>query len=152
VLVGANIPVVVDEQAEVLGDRNASGVEHAVAPLTQTERYTEGLTPTLHDARPHNLAGTESEHVRVQWAGCGVRVSCALDADDVGLRVMLAAMFAAMIVAVERWQRDAGREDLLHAVDEAMCALAANRPELRAAIAVAVPGPPGRATGSRRRQ
>jgi AcrR family transcriptional regulator len=60
------------------------------------------------------------------------------DPDDLGLRVMLSAMVAAMLVAVERWQHDDGRQDLLDVVDEAVSALAKDRPELRAAVAVSV--------------
>lgn len=63
------------------------------------------------------------------------------DPDDLDLRVMLTAMFAAMIVAVERWQHDDGREELIDVVDAAVASLAANRPELRAAVAASVPGP-----------
>jgi AcrR family transcriptional regulator len=60
------------------------------------------------------------------------------DPDDLGLRVMLSAMFAAMLVAVERWQHDEGRHDLIDVVDEAVYALAKDRPELRAAVAATV--------------
>jgi AcrR family transcriptional regulator len=62
------------------------------------------------------------------------------DPDDLALRVMLTAMFAAMLVAVERWQRDDGRGELLDILDAAIAALAADRPELRAAVAASVPG------------
>jgi len=62
------------------------------------------------------------------------------DPDDLGLRVMLTAMFAAMLVAVERWQHDNGRENLIDVVDAAVSALAADRPDLRAAVAASVPG------------
>jgi AcrR family transcriptional regulator len=61
------------------------------------------------------------------------------DPDDLSLRVMLSAMFTAMLVAVERWQHDDGREDLVTVVDEAIGALAEDRPELRAAVAASVP-------------
>jgi AcrR family transcriptional regulator len=61
------------------------------------------------------------------------------DPDDLGLRVMLSAMFTAMLVAVERWQHDDGRQDLISVVDEAIGALAKDRPELRAAVAASVP-------------
>lgn len=60
------------------------------------------------------------------------------DPEDLGLRVMLSAMFSAMLVAVERWQHDDGREDLIDVVDEAVNALAKDRPELRAAVAATV--------------
>jgi AcrR family transcriptional regulator len=62
------------------------------------------------------------------------------DPDDLGLRVMLSAMFTTLLVAVERWQHDDGRKDLLGVVDEAIRALAEDRPELRAAVAASVPG------------
>ena len=61
------------------------------------------------------------------------------DPDDLGLRVMLSALFAAMLVAVERWQHDDGRQDLIDVVDDAVSALAKDRPELRAAVAASVP-------------
>jgi len=61
------------------------------------------------------------------------------DPDDLGLRVMLSALFAAMLVAVERWQHDDGRQDLIDVVDDAVNALAKDRPELRAAVAASVP-------------
>jgi AcrR family transcriptional regulator len=60
------------------------------------------------------------------------------DPDDLGLRVMLSAMFAAMLVAVERWQHEDGRRDLIDVVDEAVSALSKDRPELRAAVAATV--------------
>jgi AcrR family transcriptional regulator len=60
------------------------------------------------------------------------------DPEDLGLRVMLSAMFTAMLVAVERWQHDDGRKDLIDVVDEAVNALAKDRPELRAAVAATV--------------
>jgi AcrR family transcriptional regulator len=62
------------------------------------------------------------------------------DPDDLSLRVMLGAMFTTFLVAVERWQHDDGREELLGVVDEAIRALAQDRPELRAAVAASVPG------------
>jgi AcrR family transcriptional regulator len=62
------------------------------------------------------------------------------DPDDLGLRVMLSAMFTTLLIAVERWQHDDGRADLLGVVDEAIRALAQDRPELRAAVAASVPG------------
>jgi AcrR family transcriptional regulator len=61
------------------------------------------------------------------------------DPDDLGLRVMLSALFAAMLVAVERWQHDDGRQDLIDVVGDAVNALAKDRPELRAAVAASVP-------------
>jgi AcrR family transcriptional regulator len=62
------------------------------------------------------------------------------DPDDLGMRVMLTAMFAAMLVAVEQWQREDGREELLDVVDRAILALAQDRPEVRMALAASVPG------------
>jgi hypothetical protein len=44
-----------------------------------------------------------------------------------------------MLVAVERWQHDDGRQDLIDVVDDAVSALAKDRPELRAAVAASVP-------------
>jgi AcrR family transcriptional regulator len=51
--------------------------------------------------------------------------------DDLQLLVPLAAAFAAMLVAMERWQRNDGREDLTTLVDEALGALAALDPTRR---------------------
>ena len=51
--------------------------------------------------------------------------------DDLGLAVSLAALFAAMLVAVERWQRNDGRDDLVRVIDEAIEALAASAGDLR---------------------
>jgi hypothetical protein len=45
--------------------------------------------------------------------------------DDLKLPVTLAALYLAMLVAVEPWQRDDGREDLLRLFDDAIAALAA---------------------------
>ena len=39
--------------------------------------------------------------------------------------------FGAMMVAVNRWQRDDGRDDLLRLFDEAIAVLADGLPELR---------------------
>jgi AcrR family transcriptional regulator len=43
--------------------------------------------------------------------------------DDMRLTVPVAAAFAAILVAMERWQRNDGREDLLALVDGALAAL-----------------------------
>jgi AcrR family transcriptional regulator len=51
--------------------------------------------------------------------------------DDLRLLVTLAALFSAMMVAVERWQRNDGRDDLVRLVDEAIEALAASSADLR---------------------
>lgn len=48
-----------------------------------------------------------------------------LQSDDLRLLVPLAAAVGAVLVAVERWQRNDGREDLLTLVDEALAALTA---------------------------
>jgi AcrR family transcriptional regulator len=66
-------------------------------------------------------------------------LAAALDADpnDLGLRVMLGAMYAALVIAVERWQRDDGRQDLSDLIDGALGALTVERPELHAALAAA---------------
>jgi AcrR family transcriptional regulator len=47
-----------------------------------------------------------------------------VESDDLRFLVPLAAAFAAMLVAMERWQRNDGREDLPALVDEALAALA----------------------------
>jgi AcrR family transcriptional regulator len=47
-----------------------------------------------------------------------------LAADDLGIRVIAAAMIGAVGVALDRWQRDDGNADLLQLVDEAFDALA----------------------------
>ena len=54
--------------------------------------------------------------------------------DDLPLAVSLGALFAAMMVAVERWQRRDGRDDLLQIFDEAVEALAASAGELRLTV------------------
>jgi AcrR family transcriptional regulator len=45
------------------------------------------------------------------------------DPDDMRLRVRLGAFYAAMLIAVERWQHNEGRDDLLQLYDEAISAL-----------------------------
>jgi AcrR family transcriptional regulator len=45
--------------------------------------------------------------------------------DDLKLPVTLAALYSTMLIAVERWQRHDGREDLLRLLDDAIAALAA---------------------------
>lgn len=52
-----------------------------------------------------------------------LETSLGRDLDDVRVTVPLAAAFAAMVVAVERWQRHGGTESLPHLVDEAFSAL-----------------------------
>ncbi len=44
--------------------------------------------------------------------------------DDLSLAMTFAAVYAAFLVALERWQRHDGREDLLALVDDALAALA----------------------------
>jgi AcrR family transcriptional regulator len=57
--------------------------------------------------------------------------------DDLQLRVTLAALYAAVLVAMERWQRHDGREDLLRLFDDAVAALAAGAADLHGAIGAA---------------
>jgi AcrR family transcriptional regulator len=53
------------------------------------------------------------------------------DRDDLRLAVTLSALFSAMLVAIERWQRHDGREDLLRLFDDAIAALAASATHLQ---------------------
>jgi AcrR family transcriptional regulator len=57
--------------------------------------------------------------------------------DDLRLRVILSAFYAAVLVAVERWQRHDGREDLLRLFDDAIVALAAGAADLRDTVRAA---------------
>lgn len=57
--------------------------------------------------------------------------------DDLQLPVTLAALYSAMIIAVERWQRHDGREDLLRLFDDAIAALAASATDLRDTVLTA---------------
>jgi hypothetical protein len=50
--------------------------------------------------------------------------------DDLGLRVIASAFGAAAVLAVDAWQRDDGKADLLALVDHAIDALAAGLREL----------------------
>jgi AcrR family transcriptional regulator len=59
--------------------------------------------------------------------------------DDLGLAVSLAALFAAIMVAAERWQRGGGRDDLLRLFDDAVEALATSAGELRRAVRASRP-------------
>jgi AcrR family transcriptional regulator len=54
--------------------------------------------------------------------------------DDLELPVTLAALYGATMVAVERWQRNDGRDDLLRLFDDAMGALAAAGTGIRDAV------------------
>lgn len=65
--------------------------------------------------------------------------------DDLQLPVTLAGLYSAILVAMERWQRHDGREDLLRLVDDAIAALAASAGDLRDAVQAAA------AAGSHRR-
>ncbi len=67
--------------------------------------------------------------------------------DDLRLPVTLAALYAAMLVAVERWQRHDGREDLLRLVDDAIAALTVGAADLRDTVRAYRPATraPGRA-------
>jgi AcrR family transcriptional regulator len=57
--------------------------------------------------------------------------------DDLRLPVTLAAVYSAMIIAVERWQRHDGRDDLLRLFDDAIAALAAGATDLRETVRTA---------------
>ncbi len=57
-----------------------------------------------------------------------------LDQDDLRLRVNLAALFAAVIVAVERWQHDDGREDLIELLDRSIDAMAEGMSDLQSSL------------------
>jgi AcrR family transcriptional regulator len=60
--------------------------------------------------------------------------------DDLQLAVTLAALYSAMLVAAERWQRHDGREDLLRLFDDAIAALAASATDLRDTVQAARAG------------
>jgi hypothetical protein len=55
-----------------------------------------------------------------------------LGADDLGVRVLASALGGAVIAAVDAWQKDGGKSDLLEIVDRAIDALAAGLRELDA--------------------
>jgi AcrR family transcriptional regulator len=57
--------------------------------------------------------------------------------DDLRLPVTMAALFSAMLVATERWQRHDGRDDLLRLFDDAVAALAAGAADLRDTVQAA---------------
>jgi AcrR family transcriptional regulator len=59
------------------------------------------------------------------------------DRDDLRLPVTLGALYGAMMVAVERWQRHDGQDDLLRLFDDAVAALAASATDLRDTIQAA---------------
>lgn len=54
--------------------------------------------------------------------------------DDLHLRVNLAALVAAVIVAVERWQHNDGRDDLIQLLDRSIEALAAGMSGLQSSL------------------
>ncbi len=56
--------------------------------------------------------------------------------DEMRLPVLLAALYGAIVVAVERWQRHDGREDLVQLFDEAISTLVHGLTELRRAVPV----------------
>jgi AcrR family transcriptional regulator len=60
--------------------------------------------------------------------------------DDLKLTVTLAAVYSATLVAVARWQRHDGREDLLSLFDDAIAALAAGVSELSETLLAARAG------------
>ena len=53
---------------------------------------------------------------------------------DQRLRVTVAAVFGAVLVAMERWQHNDGREDLMEIYDESMALLVAGIDDLRGAL------------------
>jgi AcrR family transcriptional regulator len=57
--------------------------------------------------------------------------------DDLRLPVLLAALYGAMLVAVERWQRNDGREDLVQLFDETIAVLGTGLTDLHLAVAPA---------------
>jgi AcrR family transcriptional regulator len=77
--------------------------------------------------------------------------SIGADHEDLRLPVTLAAVFAAMLVAVERWQRHDGQEDLMRLLDDAIVALAAAATELRDTVKPAKGTGRGQATSRRAR-
>jgi AcrR family transcriptional regulator len=66
-----------------------------------------------------------------------VAAAIGADPDDLRVHVSLAALYGAMLIAVERWQRDDGRENLLRLFDEAIAALAAGSADVARAAEVA---------------
>jgi MftR C-terminal domain len=53
------------------------------------------------------------------------------DPDELSLRVIGSSLFAAVFVALDLWQRDGGKNDLLTLLDQATDALAAGMRELQ---------------------
>ena len=70
-------------------------------------------------------------HLQQLSAAAGIR------ADDLRLPVTLFALYSATMVAVERWQRNDGRDDLMRVLDDAIEALAASTADIRDAIRAA---------------
>jgi AcrR family transcriptional regulator len=60
--------------------------------------------------------------------------------DDLRLPVTLAGIFAAVLVAMEHWQRHDGREDLERLIDDAIAALSDGAAGLRGTAQAATPG------------
>jgi AcrR family transcriptional regulator len=66
-----------------------------------------------------------------------ISATAGIQNDDLRLPVTLAALYSATMVAVERWQRTDGRDDLMGILDEAIQALAASAIDIRDANRVA---------------
>jgi AcrR family transcriptional regulator len=70
-------------------------------------------------------------HLEQLSAAAGIR------GDDLRLPVTLGALYSATMVAVERWQRSDGRDDLMRVLDDAIEALAASASDIRDAVRAA---------------
>jgi AcrR family transcriptional regulator len=66
-----------------------------------------------------------------------ISAAARIPSDDLRLPVTLAALYSATMVAVERWQRSDGRDDLMRLLDDAIQALAASATDIRDAIRAA---------------
>ena len=74
-----------------------------------------------------NILAADQQEIAQQFAP-----TRGLAADDLGIAVTAAALIAAVGVALDRWQRDDGKADLLQLVDEAIDALAETAAGLQA--------------------
>jgi AcrR family transcriptional regulator len=80
----------------------------------------------------NNQMTTIGPHLEQLSTAAGIRD------DDLRLPVTLFALYSATMVAVERWQRNDGRDDLIRILDDAIEALAASTADIRDAVRSAI--------------
>jgi hypothetical protein len=109
----------------------ASGGGRALPHLDRQRLASVGFGESIGCSRRRSVGFQgEPTHARIQRPD-------SLQLDDLNLRVLASAILAAVSVALDAWQRDGGKADVLPMLDRATNALASGARQLSARAAKA---------------